>query len=255
VFTTGTTLLLPGARELAAVLACQPHAYASHRSAAHLFDLLSLPPNATTVEVSTTRDVRRRGIRVHRVGKFGPGEIGDIDGIPVTSPARTILDLSGRLDENELEQLIAEAHAQRAIRKGELTALLSLHRHRRGIAPLRALLERHEEPKRTRSKAERRLLELIREHGLPEPQTNAMVAGHEVDLYWPEQRVIVEFDSFRFHSSRRAFEQDRRRDQTLAALGYTVLRITWLQLTREPEAVVSRIAAALARTPSRASPR
>jgi very-short-patch-repair endonuclease len=248
VFTVGTPLLLPGARELAAVLACQPRAYASHRSAAHLLDLLPLPKNSATVEVSVEgRDVRRGSIRVHRVGTFGPGEIGEVDDIPVTSPARTILDLSGRLDDEELEHVVAEAHAQSRTITAQLVNLLTLHRYRRGIAPLRALIESHQEPQRTRSKAERRLLRLIRERGLPEPQANAVVAGYEVDLYWAEHGLIVEFDSFRFHSSRRAFERDRRRDQALAALGHTVMRVTWLQLTRTPEQVVERIAEALSR--------
>jgi very-short-patch-repair endonuclease len=248
VFTVGTPLLLPGARELAAVLACQPRAYASHRSAAHLLDLLSLPKNAATAEVSVEgRDVRRKGIRVHRVARFGPGEVGEIDDIPVTSPARTILDLSGRLDDEALEQLVAEAHPQDRTITAQLTDLLTPHRHRHGIAPLRALLERHEEPKRTRSRWERRLLTLIRQRGLPEPRTNAVVHGLEVDLYRPAHRLVVEFDSFTFHSSRRAFETDRYRDQRLAAGGIVVVRVTWLQLTRTPEAVVERIAQALSR--------
>lgn len=245
VYAVGTPLLLPGARELAAVLACQPRAYASHRSAAHLLNILSLPPNSATVEVSTTRDVRRDGIRVHRVNRFAVFEIGDVDAIPCTSPARTILDLAGRLDETELERVVAEAHAQHGTTTADLTVLLARHRHRRGIAPLRALIESQREPKRTRSKPERRLLRLIRERGLPEPQANVKVAGHEVDLFWPEHGVVVEFDSWKFHASRAAFEQDRYRDQRLAAKGMVVIRVTWLQLTREPEATVDRIAAAL----------
>jgi very-short-patch-repair endonuclease len=246
VFTVGTPLLLPGARELAAVLACQPNAYASHRSAAHLLSLLSLPRNSTTVEVTVAgRDVRRHGIRVHRVRRLYPGECGEIDDIPCTSPARTILDLAGRLDASELEALIAEAHAQDMLAPNELITLLHHHRHRRGIAPLRALTESQHEPQRTRSKAERRLLTLLRKRGLPEPRANVRVAGHEVDLLWADHMLAVEFDSFRFHSSRHAFETDRRRDQVLAALGYTVLRVTWIQLTREPHATADRIAAAL----------
>ncbi len=245
VFTAGTPLLLPGARELAAVLACQPHAYASHRSAAHLLDLLSLPPRSATVEVSTTRDVRRSGIRIHRAGRFDPSEVGDVEGIPCTSPARTILDLAGRLDPEELERIVAEAHAHHKTTTRELATLLVRHRHRRGVAPLRALIESGREPKRTRSKAERRLLSLLRKRGLPEPRTNVVVGGHEVDLLWPAHRLIVEFDSFRFHASRGAFERDRRRDQDLAARGYVVIRVTWLQLTHAREAVVDRIAAAI----------
>jgi very-short-patch-repair endonuclease len=209
-----------------------------------------LPKNAATVEVSVTRDARRSGIWIHRVTRFAPGEVGDVDGIPCTSPARTILDLSGRISADELEAAIAEAHAQRALRAGELEGLLTLHRNRRGIAPLRALIDSHREPQRTRSEAERRLLNLLRQRGVPEPEANARVAGYEVDLLWREEKVIVEFDSFRFHSSRRAFERDRRRDQDLAALGYTVLRVTWLQLTREPEATAERVHAAIRSWPS-----
>ena len=163
----------------------------------------------------------------------------------------------------ELESIVAEAHAQDRRITARLEALLTRHRHRRGVAPLRALIDSHREPQRTRSRAERRLLNRIRKRGLPHPAANERVAGHEVDLLWAEEKLIVEFDSFRFHSSRRAFETDRRRDQDLAALGYIVIRVTWLQLTREPESTVDRIAAALtlrsapvpARKPRRASPR
>ena len=150
-YTVGTPLLLPGARELAAVLACQPRAYASHRSAAHLLGLLSLPENSATVEVSIEgRDVRRPGIWIHQVRRFGPGEVGETGGIPCTSPARTILDLSGRLDPTALEGVIAEAHTQDRTITSQLETLLTLHRNRRGrIAPLRALFAKEQEPQLT----------------------------------------------------------------------------------------------------------
>ncbi len=106
-------------------------------------------------------------------------------------------------------------------------------------------MELDHDPALTRSKAERRLLDLIRNANLPEPETNAHIGPHEVDCLWRPQRFIVEFDSWTFHSSRKAFERDRRKDAELLALGYRVLRVTWRRLTREPGAVMASIAAAL----------
>ncbi len=90
----------------------------------------------------------------------------------------------------------------------------------------------------TRSAAERRLLALVKAGGLPRPETNVKVAGHEVDMLWPAAHVVVEVDGFAFHSGRGAFERDRRRDADLQAAGHRVLRITWRRLQAEPEAVL-----------------
>jgi very-short-patch-repair endonuclease len=97
-----------------------------------------------------------------------------------------------------------------------------------------------------RSEAERRLLELVRAADLPAPQTNTRVAGLEVDMLWPAQRLVVEVDGYEYHGPRVAFERDRRRDARLLAAGYRVLRVTWRQLMTEPERVIAVIAAALA---------
>ena len=83
------------------------------------------------------------------------------------------------------------------------------------------------EPRFVRSSAERRLLHLCKEHGLPAPETNTWIEEQEVDAYWPDARLAIEFDSRKFHTTRRAFEEDRRRDRRLAALGIQVNRITW----------------------------
>ncbi len=89
------------------------------------------------------------------------------------------------------------------------------------------------------------MLELIRAARLPAPRTNAHVNGYEVDLLWPEQRLIVEVDGFAFHSTRKAFERDRARDAQLQAAGYRVLRITWRQIQDEPEALIATLAVSL----------
>ncbi len=92
---------------------------------------------------------------------------------------------------------------------------------------------------------ERLLLGLVRRRGLPEPEANARLHGYEVDFLWRERRVVVEMDSRAFHSDPLAFTRDRVRSNELQLRGYTVLRFTWSQVTREPELVVARIRAAL----------
>jgi very-short-patch-repair endonuclease len=114
----------------------------------------------------------------------------------------------------------------------------------RGITALRRASD--EEPKLTRSEAERRVLELIREARLPEPETNVRIAGHEVDFHWPEHDLVVEVDGYAFHSSRAAFERDRRRDVELHGAGYRVVRVTWSQIADEPAALVAIMARATA---------
>lgn len=98
-----------------------------------------------------------------------------------------------------------------------------------------------------RSEAERALLALLRRARLPPSATNVRVAGHEVDVLYRDQRLVVEMDGYAFHGTRAAFERDRRRDADLAAAGFRVVRVTWHQLTREPEALVAALAAALVR--------
>ena len=112
----------------------------------------------------------------------------------------------------------------------------------RGALTLRALLE---EPAFTRSQAERRLVALLRAGSLPEPIFNADVEGFEVDALWPQQRVVLEFDSYAFHATRAALERDRRRTAALTRGRHLVLRTTWLELTTQSHALIARIAEAL----------
>jgi very-short-patch-repair endonuclease len=188
--------------------------------------------------------VRRTGIRIHHVDALERHDIRRIDGIPITSPARTLLDAATVLPPYLLERAIAEAQVRRLVRKRDLLHQLAKHPRRAGTRSLRRLLD--DGPAVTRSEAERRLLKLIRAAELPIPDVNVWVAGIEVDFFWPEHKLVVETDGFRYHSSRRAFERDRGRDAALAACGYAVIRITWRQLVDAPEAVIARIAAALA---------
>jgi very-short-patch-repair endonuclease len=241
-------LAAPCSLEMAAVLACGDAAVLSHRSAGRLWQIVRAAPSASAeVIVPVTQRCRRPGIRVYRLGPLQHNEVTRHDGIPVTTPARTLLDLARVLTHNELERTLAEALALKLTSRRELKRLLGRHAAAPGAAGLAGLIERPNAPALTLSVAEERLRELVDKAGISQPETNVWVHGHCVDLLWPNERFIVEVDGYAFHSSRNRFEQDRRRDAELAAAGYHVVRVTWQQLTQEPEATLVRLALALDR--------
>jgi very-short-patch-repair endonuclease len=243
----------PLARELAAVLACGPGAFLSHRSAAGLWQLLPhpAPSHSLSVTVSARDPGTKPGIVIHRVRMLPADETTTRHRIPVTTPARTLLDLATDASTRDLEQAVAEAHAKNRARRNRLLSLVDRHPRHRGAARLRALLHADHHPALTRSKAERRLLELIRAARLPHPDVNARVGDYVVDLLWRGARVVVEVDGLAYHSSARAFERDHRREVDLAAEGFQVIRVSRHQIVNEAEASLVRIAQALA---LRASP-
>lgn len=251
VFLVGHTVPLPGARELAGVLACGDGALVSHRSAALLWGLTNAP--ALDVEVSVVaRDCRpRAALRVHRLLNLDARDRALKNGIPVTAPARTLVDFAASAAPEELERALAEARAGRLVNDRLLSDALRRAGHRIGVGAVRASLRQDGGPKLTRSEAERRLLGMIRAARLPEPVTNARVAGLEVDLLWPDARLVVEVDGYAFHGYRAAFERDHRRDMALRDAGYEVVRVTWRQLVDEPLLVIAHLAQALERARGR----
>ena len=230
------------AAEWAALLACGARAVLSHHSALALWGLAERPAE---VDVTQPADGRpHRGVRRHR-RPIAPQERTERHGLPVTTPARTLLDVASSMPAVELARLIEEAQVRRLVTRRELEDALERGRHRRGAPAMRAVLALGDEPALTRSEAEKRLRDLIRAARLPMPRANARVGRYEVDALWPEQRLIVEIDGFAFHGTRAAFERDRRKDAELIALGYRVIRITWRRLVHEPHAVIATLAAAL----------
>ena len=173
-----------------------------------------------------------------------PSDITRRHGIPTTSAARTILDLAATEPTAELERALNEAGLQRRVSPHSLNEQFSRYPRHRGTAALTRLLET--EPALTRSDAEIIARDLIRKAQLPEPESNVRIEGYEVDLVWRDHGLIVEIDSWAFHSMRRSFEGDRRRDQHLVGAGWRVIRITGRQLTNEPELVVATLTRALA---------
>jgi very-short-patch-repair endonuclease len=249
VYAVGHTALVPLAREMAAVLACGPDSAISHRAAAVVLRLLERP--GALIDVTVRRSNRSRpGLRIHRSRALLPADVCWHEGIPVTTPNRTLVDLAETEPARDLERAFDEAITQRLTTYPSVSAAVERSRGRQGVSKIRELLARSMEPTLTRSEAEERCLALIREAALPAPEVNGVIAGHRVDFSWREEALILEVDGYRFHSSRSAFERDRRRDAELQAAGFRVMRVTWRQLTGEPIAVATRLARALAGWPA-----
>ncbi len=237
----------PLASEAAAVLACGPGAIISHRSAAKLHRLLAYPAKANVWVTTTSGDHRSRPRLIVRHADLDSADIARHEGIPITTPARTLLDLAAILDDERLEQACAEAHALNLAKEAALREQLAGNPGRRGCGRLRALLDRPHAPARTRSPLERELLRRIRESELPDPETNQRIGPYVVDFLWRRERVIVETDGVAFHSHARALRRDRRRMNELQLRGYTVLRFTWDDVNRRPGWVLAEIGRAIRR--------
>ena len=190
------------------------------------------------VTVPRRHGLSRPGIVIHSVRTLDPRDYMEEEGIPVTTVARTLLDLAEVLP---LRQLHRAYEAAERLRVLDLRAVADVFRRshgRHGLRRLRALLEECRLPEpATRSDLEARFLDLCHEAGLPRPAVNALVAGFEVDAVWPAERLIVELDGHEFHHTRAAFERDRARDTALQLAGYRVIRLTYARLISEPEEV------------------
>lgn len=242
----------PGAREMSAVLACGGDAFVSHRSAAVLWKMTPPHERRGPVDITVTsgHPRTRSDIRVHRVRTLGSIEVGACDGIPITSPARTLFDLADSANDRNLERTLAEALALRIVDEAAIRSVLARHHRRRGTARLLRLLEGGPgTAARTRSEAEERFLALVRRAGLPSPAANTGIAGCEVDFLWRAERLVVEVDGRAYHASSNRFERDRRRDATLLAAGYRVMRVTWEQIVKEPEALLVTLTRVLLQQP------
>lgn len=247
VYAVGHVFLAPLAAETAALLQVGEDAVLSHDTAAVIWGLADTAPDRVAVTVAGRNPGAPGGLRVHRVAALDVRDIGLCQGLPLTAPARTLIDLAAVVRTDPLERALAQARVQRLVTDAQLREAIARVPRRTGTARLRALLRSERSSAMTRSEAERMLRRVVAGAQLPEPLYNHRLHGIEVDAVWPAARLVVEVDGYRFHGHRAAFERDRQRDQRLAAAGYTVIRITWRQLREEPMAVAVRIAQALAR--------
>jgi very-short-patch-repair endonuclease len=215
---------------LAAVLAAGQGAVLSGRAAAHLWGLVK--GAAPMPEVSCPTQRRLEGVRTQRVRHLDAEDAAVCRGIPVTSVARTIVELAAELPEDELARVCHEAGVRYRTTPREVEAALSRRPNSRGARKLRRIL--HGDVRVTLSKLEARFLRLLREERLPLPVTNRPAGGRRVDCRWPEHRLTVELDSYRFHNSRHAWEQDRHREREARARGDDFRRYTYGDVMEHP---------------------
>lgn len=245
VYAVGHALLGPTGRWWAAVLALGGGAFVSHGSAAHAFGMRASASGVVHVTVRGRNGRRQRaGIRVHRPRELPGDEVTSLRGLPITTPARTLLDLAA-IGVRNLDTVLDRAEHQRLLDFAELHALLERYPRRPGTRCLKAQLARYRGPVDVRSELERLVYKLCDARGLPLPHVNGVIEGSVRDFFWPGCRLVVEADSYGWHRSPGALNADRARDVELTLAGYRVSRFTWEQVRHRPDYVIAAIAAAL----------
>lgn len=248
VYAVGHSILSAHGRWMAAVLSCGPGAVLSHRSAAELWGIAQRSGRA--IEVTRKAHVRGgAGIVAHQ-SSLAEDERTIIEGIPVTTTPRTMLDFAAVATKRQVERALNEVEVQGLTDRLSVPDLLERYPRRRGSALLRALLDEGNATRGvTKSELEERFAALLDSRGLPLPRLNAdvAVAGRffSVDCLWQRERLIVELDGRAVHGTRQAFESDRERDRLLTAAGWRVMRVTWRQLRDREAAVAADVRRAL----------
>lgn len=245
VYAVGHTNLSPHGQCLAAVLACGPDALLSHVSAAWVWGLTKISPLPASVSTPLYRK-RRPPLRLHEARSLVPEDRALQDGIPVTTLARTLLDLAAVVRFDWLEKMLERAEDLGLFDLRAIEDLLTRTVGHHGHGRLRQAIALYKPTSFTRSSLERRFLELCLEAGLPQPRSNYVIEGFELDCYWPECRFAVELDVFETHGTRAAFERDRKRQEDLLLAGIGVTRVTGPRLESEPDEVIRRVARLLA---------
>ena len=255
VYAVGRPALTQNGKRMAALLACGgdadlagdvilrpsirvvPAVVLSHDSAA---DLMAIGrEHRGRFEVSSLLAAHRSvpGVRPHRRSAMRDGWYGFYDGIPVTSPVQTLIDLAARHETAAMERSINEADKLGLARTDDLRKALDLHPGEPGVAKLRRILDMRTF-RYTRSELERAFLPLVRKAGLSLPKTSVYVNGHEVDFWFPDLGLVVETDGLTYHRTPAQQAKDRERDQDHAEAGLTPLRFTHGQIEHEPGRVV-----------------
>jgi hypothetical protein len=224
------------ARYLAAVLACGEGAVLSGQAAAYLWGLIK--GTAPPPEVTAPKRRKVRGVRT-RHARRGEIEATTWHGIPITTVPRTLVDLSSLLQLEDLARACHEAGVLHRTTPRQVEQVLTKHSNTPGAKQLRKVM--HGEVHITLSALERRFLERLREAGLPEPVTNRKAGEKRVDCRWPQHNLTVELDSYRYHSSRHAWEQDRRREREAYARKDDFRRYTYHDVFEDPQRMLAEL--------------
>ena len=233
------------AHEMAALLACGPDAVLSHRNSADFWDLYRYPATAPVhVTVPPAKSVARHRIHIHRA-LIAKADVRVRDGIRVSSPPRTVLELAAHLDQELLEFVVAEANYRRLASDPELRSQVECNPGKRGVRRLARVLDIPGGPRRTRSRGERRLLRALRQHEVEGYEMNSKIHGYEVDFLWRDLDFVLELDGWDGHSGRVAFERDRLKIANLEANGLTVMPVSGRRVRDDLDGVLDRLRRAL----------
>jgi Transcriptional regulator, AbiEi antitoxin/Protein of unknown function (DUF559) len=237
---------------LAACLAADRVVTVSHRAAAVRLGLTKLAPAPREISVDRERGLRLRGITLHRSRDLTPDHITRVGPLPMTTPARTLVDLGQVTAWYHVRDLLELLIARHLITANQAHAALELHsrRGRNGCGALRRVLEQRALLDRpTDSILESAFADVAAAFGLPRPihQYEVSVAGSSryIDFAYPELMVAIEVDGFETHATLAGFVDDRVRGNDLALLGWTVLHFTWHQVIHQPSYVAHVVKRAL----------
>lgn len=250
VYAVGHRVLTPHGRMLAALLACPPGAVFSHRTAAGLHGLLATRAGARLDVLVPAPTVRARGdaIKLRLTRQLPHQDRTLAHELPVTSVARTLLDLAGTEDDWTLRRAFHESEVQRTLDVRRIEEVLGRLGNRPGAALLRELIAA---PPETTEHFVELFLALCDDHDVKRPAVDVRIdtgrrALGQADLVYIDERVIVELDGAQTHMTRRRFEEDRRRDSYLSARGWLTLRYTWRRVTQDAPGVARELRATLA---------
>jgi very-short-patch-repair endonuclease len=230
---------------LAAVLAAGEGALLSGRAAAHLLGIVK--GTAPPPEVIARTQRRIEGVTTHRERRLNARDATVVKGIPVTTVPRTLLDLAAALPLDALARACHEAGVRYGTTPRKVEAVLARRPNSPGANKLRRII--HGDVHVTLSKLEADFLELLRNANLPLPETNRPAGGRRVDCRWPEHRLTVELDGYRFHNSRHSWEQDRHREREARARGDDFRRYTWADVEESPGAMLRELTSAMTPPP------
>jgi very-short-patch-repair endonuclease len=246
VYSMGCGVLPPLAREQAALMALGPHTFLSHRSAASVWGMRKTEPDEVEVSVLGRCCESREGIKVHRIKAIDRRGVRRHEDLWVSSPARAVLEVAAVATRDELVEVIDQGLALRRFTSRDLKNVLARNRGRRGAARLAEVIADDTAMAISRSRAEKALLRLIREAGLPLPETNVKFGQFEADFVWRKERVIVELDSATYHSGPGVFHRDREKALVFRGAGYDVLRPTRWHVVHEGPRLLVLLVQALA---------
>jgi Protein of unknown function (DUF559) len=242
VYSVGTPAITPHQRAAAAVLACGPGAALSHSSAMTLWGFWRHWD--TPFEVTVVGDRRTRGIHVHRSTTLRRRDITTQLGIRVTTPARTLIDMTPRLRDSALRRAVKNALNSPWLTEDQLAETLARHPTAPGTRRIAKLIGRDGTPERAGWEDE--FPAFCARYGLPEPIMGQPFHGYILDALFPVEKVIVELDGWEFHKGKIAFEDDRERDAETLARGHVTIRMTWDRIHERPRREAHRLGGILA---------